>query len=217
MRKLSPMTLAAASLAFAIHAVPAGAQNFQNGSAETIWSGHVRLTGSPAHMFGRDGAPDSTGGAFRLGYGISDTFDVEAKTAFFDGVTLVGGDTKFRVFHDGNTLASFSLGGHQAFVKDALDSTALDLAAALSQRLSSRLEVYGGAAFSWEKFNDAPAGFDADFTRFHLVPGLRLGVAERLDLVVETGLGLNDNSPHYITAGLALHVPVSDSARGRRR
>jgi hypothetical protein len=44
-----------------------------------------------------------------------------------------------------------------------------------------------------------------------------VGVASRLDLLVEGGLGLNDNSPHYVTAGLALHVPASDRAAGRRR
>jgi hypothetical protein len=132
-------------------AVPARAQNFLNGSAETIWSGNIRLSAAPAHMFGRDGAPDNTGGAFRLGYGISDSFDLEAKGSVFDGATLLGGDGHVRVFDDGNTLASFTFGGHRALFDHALDSTALDLAAALSQRLSSRVEVYGGAAFSWDQ------------------------------------------------------------------
>jgi hypothetical protein len=194
----------------------ARAQNFLNGSAETIWSGNVRLSGAPAHMFGRDGAPDSTGGAFRLGYGVTDNFDLEAKSAFFDGVTLLGGDGHVRFYGSPNTSATVSVGGHQALVKDALDSTALDLGAALSHRLSDRLEVYGGALFSWETYNDAPEGSDAGFTRFHLVPGIRVAVGERLDLMVEGGLGLNDSSPHFVAAGLALHVPVSDSAARRR-
>jgi hypothetical protein len=214
MREHSSRLVAAVALSSAVVAVPARAQNFQTGSASTIPAGHLRLTASPAWMFGRDGAPDRTGGAFRLGYGMSDSFDVEAKTAFFDGVTLVGGDGKFRVLDHGTTSLSLSAGGHQALVSHALDSTALDLAAQLTERLGQRLEVYGGAVFSWELLHD-PAGPDTDFTRIHLVPGVRFGVAEKLDLLVEAGVGLNDNSPHFITAGLALNVPVSAAARGR--
>jgi len=209
--------VAAAAVAFAVCAVPAQAQNFLNGSAETIWAGNVRLSGSPAHMFGRDGAPDNTGAALRLGYGFTDNFDLEAKSAFFDGVTLLGGDAHYRFLARPNTSAAFSVGAHQALVSNALDSTALDLAASLSRRLTERVEVYGGALLSWERHNDVPEGLDADFTRFHLVPGLRFGIAERLDLLVEGGVGLNDDSPHFLAAGLALHVPASDSAAGRRR
>lgn len=214
MREHSTSVVAVAVVSLAVLADPALAQNFQNGSTEIIWPGYVRLTASPAHMFGRNGAPDRTGGAFRLGYGLSDSFDIEAKTGFFDGVTLVGGDGQLRVIDDGDTSLSFSVGGHQALVSHAPDSTAIDLAAQLSERLGPRLELYGGAAFSWETVN-GPGG--ADFTRFHLVPGLRLGVGERLDLVVETGVGLNDNSPHYVTVGLAMHVAASSAARRGRR
>jgi hypothetical protein len=167
-------------------------------------------------MFGRDGGPDRTGGAFRLGYGFSDSFDVEAKTAFFDGVSLVGGDGKLRVLDRGDTSLSFSAGGHRALVDHAPDSTALDLAAQLTRRLGRRLEVFGGAALSWEFLSD-PAGPDSDFTRAHVVPGVRLGVAEKLDLLVEAGVGLNDNSPHFVTAGLALKLPASADARRRGR
>jgi hypothetical protein len=216
MRKDSACVVAvgALSLSLLLFAVPARAQNFQNGSAETVWPGFLRLTASPAQMFGRDGGPDRTGGAFRLGYGVSDSFDVEAKTAFFNGVALVGGDAQFRVLHDPRTSVSFSIGAHQALMTSAPDSTALDLAGQLSQRLGRRLELHGGAAFSWETIN-GPGG--SDFTRFYLVPGMRYGVAHRLDLLVEAGVGLNDNSPNFLTVGLAMNVPVSAAARGRRR
>jgi hypothetical protein len=214
MREHSAGFVAVAALSLVASAVTAHAQNFQSGSAATIRSGHVQLTAAPVHMFGRDGRPDRTGGAFRLGYGISSSFDVEAKTAFFDGVTLVGGDGHFRVFDDQDTSLSFRVGGHQALMGSGPDSTALDLGAELSEWLNRRLELYGGAAFSWESVN-GPSG--SDFTRFHLVPGLRFGVAERLDLTVEAGIGLNDNSPHFLMAGLALSMPASASARGRER
>src|SRR5262245_10649440 len=120
MRKLFIAAGVALSIAFLIS--PAQAQNFQNGSAQTIWNGNLRLTGSPAWMFGEDDAPDRTGAAFRLGYGITDAFDVEAKTGFFDGVSLVGGDAHYR-FLTGQTSMAFTAGGHKALVDNAPDST----------------------------------------------------------------------------------------------
>jgi hypothetical protein len=201
------------ALSIVLLAAPARAQNFQNGSAETIWPGNVRLTASPVHMWGTEGRPDRTGGAFRLGYGFTEWFDVEAKTGFFDGVSLVGADGKFNLLGDETSL-SVSVGGHRAYMAHGPDSNALDLAVQLGQRLGGRLEIFGGPAFSYESTSGVP---DSGFTRWYLVPGFRLGVADRLDLVVEGGIGFNDDSPDFVTAGLALHVPVSSEARGRRR
>src|SRR5262245_21860661 len=97
MRVHSVGFMAIAAVSFAVSAAPARAQNFMSGSAETIRDGYFRLDAAPVQMFGRDAAPDRTGGAFRLGYGITDALDVEAKTAFFDGVSLIGGDGHFRL------------------------------------------------------------------------------------------------------------------------
>lgn len=213
MRKHSAFIVAVAVVSLTILAIPARAQNFLNGSAATIWPGYLRLSAAPTFMFGKDGRPDRAGGAFRLGYGVSDSFDIEAKSAFFDGVTLLGAEGQYRFVHDGDTSVSLSVGGHQALVTGAPDSTALDLAGQLSERFGPRLEVFGGLAFSWETLN-GPVG--SDFTRFYLVPGMRVGVADRLDLLVEAGLGFNDNSPSFLAAGLALQVPTSAAARGRR-
>ncbi len=213
----SASAVTAAALSLAVSAVPAHAQNLLQGSADTIWHGNVRIEGAPAEMFGREGGPDRTGAAFRLGYGITDNFDLEAKSGLFDGVTLLGGDGHVRLYDRSNTLATLTVGGHHAFVRDALDSTALDLAASLGHWLSPRLQVYAGAAWSLERLNNLPAGSDRTFNRWYAAPGLRVGVADRLDLLVEGGVGLNDNSPHYITAGFALNVPASDRAAGRKR
>lgn len=205
--------VATVALAIIALAVPARAQNFQNGSAGTIWPGNARLTASPVHMFGKQGGPDRTGGAFRLGYGITDEVDVEAKSGFFDGVSLVGADGHVNLLGGRNSL-SLSVGGHRAFVAHGPDSNALDLAVQAGRHLRRGLEIYAGPAFSFESISGVP---DSGFTRWYVVPGLKLRVADRLDLVVEGGIGIDDESPHFLTAGLALHVPVSPGARGRRR
>ncbi len=219
MRKHSACVITAvAAVALAVAAVPARAQSFLQGSPDTIWYGNVRLEGAPAEMFPHGGGPDRTGAAVRLGYGITDNFDLEAKSGFFDGVTLLGGDGHLRLYDRRDTLATLTVGGHHAFVRDALDSNALDLAASLGHWFSPRVQVYGGAAYSFEKLDGLPARADSTFNRWYAVPGLRVGVTNRVDLLVEGGVGLNDNSPHYITAGFAFNLPVSDhAAAGRRR
>jgi hypothetical protein len=162
-------------------------------------------------MFTED--DDTAGGAFRLGYGITDALDIEAKAAFFGGLTFVGGDVHWNII-PGDTSLSASVGGHRAMWKDAPSSNALDLAVQVGQRFGRRVELYGGSEFSYESISGAQ---DGNFTRWYVVPGLKVGIAEKLDLLVEGGVGLNDDSPHFVTAGLALHLPVSASARGRRR
>ena len=213
MRVHSVGLIGVAAVSLAVSAAPARAQNFLNGSAETIRDRYFRLTAAPVQMFGRDAAPDRAGGAFRLGYGITDAFDVEAKSAFFDGVTLIGGDGQFRVFNDNDVLVSLRIGGHQAVMSNGPDSTALDLGAELSTWVDRRVELYAGTEFSFESVN-GPNG--NDFTRVHVVPGARFGLNDRIDLQVEGGIGLNHNSPHFITAGLALHMPTSGASRGPR-
>ena len=210
MRKL--LSSAGVALFVAILVAPAQAQNFQNGSAEPIWRGNLRLTGSPVWLIGKDGGPDRTGGAFRLGYGLTDAFDVEAKTGFFNGFSLIGGDAHYR-FLRGQTSMAFTAGGHQALVRNAPDSTALDLAAQVSRRVRPRLEIYGGPAFSYETVHGVA---DSGFTRWYAVPGVRWGLANRLDLLVEGGVALNHNSPSYVTVGIAASRPVSDGAQRDR-
>jgi hypothetical protein len=58
---------------------------------------------------------------------------------------------------------------------------------------------------------------DSGFTRWYVVPGLRWGFADRLDLLVEGGVGLNDNSPSYVTVGIAAYMPVANGAQRNRR
>jgi hypothetical protein len=207
------LCFAVTAFALATVALPARAQSFLTGSLETIESGNLRIIGAPTHMFGRDGRPDRTGGAFRLGYGLTESFGVEGKAAFFDGVTLVGGDGHFRLL-DGDTKLSLGIGGHQAVMSSAPDSTALDIGAELRTRLERRLDLYAGTSLSYE-FVDGAVG--SDFTRVYLVPGLRYAIGDRAFLMLEGGVGLNHDSPHYLAAGFAWRAPVSASARDRDR
>jgi hypothetical protein len=193
-------------------AAPAGAQTFLMHSGDTITPGDVRLTAYPVGLFGRNGGPDRWGGAANLGYGITDYLDVEGQSAFFNGFSLVGLTANVRVLR-GDIDLSTRLGAHKAFVSDAANSTAVDLAALLGGRVSPRLRVSGGVSVSFESLDHVD---NSGFTRAWAVPSVEVRINRNVDFVAEGGVGLNDNSPHYVTAGFAVYMPTSDAARERR-
>ena len=77
-------------------ALPAGAQYVGVlQSAETNDVGTFKLMAATIMVFGKDGADNTFGLEARGGYGFTDSFDAEAKLAFFDGGTYVGADGEF--------------------------------------------------------------------------------------------------------------------------
>jgi hypothetical protein len=119
--------------------------------------------------------------------------------AFFDGLTLYGLDAELWLVK-GDLDFSMRAGGHLASVDGGNDSKAFDLAALVSGHVASGLELYGGLSVSFESLDDVP---DSGFTRAYLVPGK---ISEQVDLVAEVGIGLNDDSPHYLGLGLAFYL-----------
>ncbi len=199
-----------AVLALGAFGVPAGAQDFVQSSAQPIPAGDLGFTGYPTALFAKNNGPDRWGGAGRVGYGIADNFDVQGKVAAFNGFTLVGADATFRLLRGGDVDLALSLGGHQALMQSAPDSTAMDLAWLSGARVSRRLRVEGGVSYSLETVHSARS---STFSRVYVVPGIYYRVSREVAVISQFGLGLNNNSPNYLTAGLSFAVPVS--ARGR--
>jgi hypothetical protein len=176
-------------LSFVTWAAPARAQNFLENSSETINKGNFKISAFPTGLFGKNGAPDRWGGAARVGYGVTDSFDVEAKGALFNGFGLLGADAELWLLK-GDFDLSVSGGAHKALVDDGIDSTAIDLTAQLTRHVTDRLDE----------------GTDTGFTRAYVVPGVEYKISENLDFISEFGVGLNDNSPHYLGLGFALYI-----------
>lgn len=189
-------------LLLALGADTASAQNFLMNSAETINQGNFKIAVFPTILLGEDGGDSELGVAGRAGYGFTDSFDVEAKLAVFDGLKIYGADAELWLVK-GRTDASVSAGLHKSDFDGGFDSTAIDLAGILSHALGGKLEVYGGASVSFESVDDAD---DSGFTRLYLVPGIEYKVSEDLDFVAEFGAGLNDDSPNYLSLGLAFYL-----------
>jgi hypothetical protein len=197
-----PSALVFVLLSFGLWAAPARAQNFIENSSETINKGNFKISAFPTALFGKNGAPDHWGGAARVGYGVTDSFDLEAKGALFNGVTLLGGDAELWLLK-GDIDVSVSAGGHKALVDNGVDSTAFDMTGQVTKHLTDRLELYGGTSVSFEWLDNVS---DSGFTRVYVVPGVEYKVSENLDFISEFGVGLNDNSPHYFGLGFALYI-----------
>lgn len=201
----------AAALAAFLMAAPSlvGAQDFGVAeSAETIDAGTFKVRVNPMFLFGRDGQGDEVGAALRLGYGVTDRFDIEGGAAIYDDFTFFGADAEYWLVQDaaGNNafdlsvIAGFHLGNGGDF---NLDTRGFDLTFLASKRTSERLEIYGALDFAFESIREE--GFDHSYTPVHLVPGLEYRVADDVDLLGEIGLGLNDEARHYVTLGLAFY------------
>ena len=181
----------------------AQAQNFLMNSAETINKGNFKISGFPTILLGEGDAENEWGIATRLGYGLTPSFDVEAKVAFFDGLKIYGADAEYWLVK-GRTDVSLSAGLHKSdFEGEGGDSTAVDLAAIVSRNVGNSLEVYVGGSLSLESVDNVD---DSRFKRFYVVPGIEYRLAKDIDFLAEIGLGLTDESPNYLSFGVSYYV-----------
>jgi len=191
-----------AATIFALGTGSAQAQNFLMNSAETINKGNFKLSAFPTILLGEDDADSTWGIASRLGYGLTPSFDVEAKVAFFDNYKTYGADAEYWLLK-GRTDVSLSGGLRKSDFDDGGGSTAIDLAGIASRSIGDALEAYVGGSLSFESVDDVD---DSSSKRFYVVPGIEYRVAKDLDALAEIGLGLSDGSPNYVSFGLSYYV-----------
>ena len=197
-RLLLPVVASSVMLA----AASAQAQNVLMNSAETINKGNFKIAAFPTVLFAEGDADDEFGVAGRFGYGFTDRFDIEGKLAFFEGLQLYGIDAELWVVKGRPVDVSVSLGAHITDLP-VVNSSAIDTALLASGHITDNLELYGGFNASFESLDDVP---DSSFERYYVVPGLEYKIGDDLDLVAEFGIGLNDDSPNYVSAGLAFYI-----------
>lgn len=179
--------------------VAAAAQDFGvMQSAETINKGNIKLFANPILTFGKNGGENEGGFAFGAGYAPSDRYDIEGKIAIFDNVKFYGGDVEFELSKSRKYNISATLGAHLTDT-DFDNWGAVDVTLEGSRHIAPRLEVYGAFDMAFEK---APGDW---YQTFHLVPGIEYALSDDLDFDAEFGIGLNDDSYHYITAGLSYY------------
>jgi hypothetical protein len=167
-------------------------------SAETINRGNIKLLANPIFTFGKHGRDGEGGFAFGVGFAPTDRVDIEGKVAVFDNVKFYGGDVEFGLASSRRYNISATIGAHLTDT-DFDDWGAVDLTLEASRHVAPKLEVYGALDLAFEN----PPG--DSYQTIHLVPGIEYAISENLDFVAEIGLGLNDDSFHYLTGGIAYY------------
>ena len=201
MLKMIVVILAAAMFLVAA-AAEVSAQDVLMNSAETINKGNIKLALFPMVLFGKNGSDSVWGVAGRAGYGLTSSFDVEAKAAIFKGLKYFGVDAEYWLVHGRNANVSVALGAHLTDSQEGADSSGIDTSLLFSTRPAKRLEIYGGLKLAFDSVKNS----DQNFTRAHLVPGLEYRISDDLDFLAEFGIALNDNSRSYASVGLALYL-----------
>ena len=170
-------------------------------SAETINHRNFKLRLSPIVIFGNDNEANRTGFAATFGYGFTKSFDAEGQVAFYDGVTIYGGNAEWWIVKESPLDFSVAGGIHRRTGSKTADYTGVDLTFLASGHVNKRLELYGGLDIAFEGVGDP-----GDYKTFHLVPGLEYKINESIDLDVEFGIALNDFARHYLCGGLSFYI-----------
>jgi hypothetical protein len=171
-------------------------------SAETINTGNFKLSVNPMFVF-PDEFDNEIGVGLRFGYGFTPRFDMEAKAAFYDGLTFFGGDFEYWLVKNRAWDLSGGAGIHFARGDGFADSTGVDLTLLASRHIARRLEFFGGLDVAIEEVDDDQG---EDFTTVHLVPGIEYAISDDLDFVAEGGFSLNDDGSHYFSVGLSYYI-----------
>lgn len=171
-------------------------------SAETINQGNFKLSVNPMFVF-PDPGDNEIGAGLRFGYGFTPRFDMEAKAAFYDGLTFFGGDFEYWLVKNRAWDVSGGAGIHFARGDAFADSTGIDLTLLTSRHIARRLEFYGALDLAIESVDDDEG---EDFTTVHLVPGIEYAINDDLDFVAEAGFSLNDDGSHYVSVGLSYYI-----------
>ena len=192
----------AAAMFLATLAAEVSAQEVLMNSAETINQGNIKLAIFPTVLLGKNGGDSLWGVAGRVGYGLTERFDIEGKAATFKGLNYFGVDAEYWLVKGGSVNVSAALGGHLTDSQGGADSSGIDTALLFSTSPVRNLELYGGLKFAFDSVKNS----DHNFTRAHLVPGLEYRISANLDFLAEVGIALNDNSRSYASVGLALYL-----------
>ena len=194
------MTILAAAM-FLTASAQVSAQDVLMNSAETINKGNFKLGVFPTVLLSKHGDNSAWGVAGRFGYGLTSSFDIEAKAAFFDGLNYFGVVLEYWLLKGKNINASAALGAHMTNVDGGADSSGIDTTLLVSTTPSKNLEFYGGLKLAFDSLKNS----DFNYTKAHVVPGIEYRINQSLDFLAEFGIALNDNSRNYASVGLAYY------------
>ncbi len=145
---------------------------------------------------------DEVGVFVRGGYGLTERLALRASLGFFNDLTYLGAMGDLRLPRKVPVDLTLSFGVHRSGFEESADIFGFDLALVGRHPVASRVALYGGFDLDFE-LPSAP--YDA-FTRARFVAGVDTRILDNVALLVEGGLGFNDRSPDYLSAGLAVRL-----------
>jgi hypothetical protein len=165
-------------------------------TASPLEAGAIRLALHPVVLPEGD---DELGVAGRAELGFSERLALLSRFAFYNDLGLVSAQAVYSLSAGGEPALALVGGLHRIFPEERGGYFGLDLGLLASGELGDDVAVFGSLDLDRE-FPPAPF---SSITRIHLVGGVELAVSERVHALVEVGLGLGDDSPNYLSAGLA--------------
>jgi hypothetical protein len=138
----------------------------------------------------------------RGAHGLTERLAVRASVGYFNDLTYLGATGDLGLPRLVPVDLALSFGIHRSGFEDSADILGFDLALVGRHPVWSRGALYGGLDLDFE-LPEAP--YDT-FTRARFVAGLDTKILENIRLLVEGGLGFNDRSPDYLSAGLAIRL-----------
>lgn len=142
------------------------------------------------------------------GTGLGPKADAEVKWSLSGDDMAIGGDINYLVFNSGpaEKRVDVSVGaGYHYVAHDVTDQNAFDIQGIFSKLLNPKTSLYGALTVSFGS-QDVPEGFDGSYTAANLVPGIDYKLNDKINAVVELGIGLNDSATNYIAAGIHYYI-----------
>jgi hypothetical protein len=216
-----PALMFIAGIAFA---APAFAVDFGvMETADTVVAGDFKFISFPLAV--RDGPRREvdTGINVGLGYGLSEHVDVEAQIGVYDDFNFFGLDLEYSYREDQPLELSIAGGAHKV-ASDFGYPWGWDLTHVVSYTLASvpTVRVIGAIDASYETtdayYAESISAQDRRYWTVYAVPGVQYRFNERVDVIGEVGVGLNDESNDYVAAGLSFYfgrdpVPYEERVR----
>lgn len=199
-RRAAPPLLGGAALALLVGlASGAHAQDALIPPPEGMTRGSTQLT-SYSVLVPRD--DDEVGFFLRGALGVNEDLSVRASLGLYNDLTYLSaaGDLLLPRMLPVDLLVS--LGFHRSGFEQGADILGADLALVGRHALGTKSAVYGGLDFDFEMPEDP---YDT-FTRARFVAGVNTALTSTIGVLVEGGLGFNDQSPHYLSAGLTVRL-----------
>jgi hypothetical protein len=138
----------------------------------------------------------------RGGVGLTEKLAVRARAGFYSDLTYLGATGDLPLPGVLPVDLALSFGAHRSGFDRSADILGFDLALAARRRVAERSAIYGGLDLDYE-LPESP--YDR-FTRARVVAGVDTRIVDNVSLLVEGGIGLNNDSPSYLSAGLAVRL-----------